>query len=200
MIRPLIHSRDPYEAAPKHQFDCWGWHSDHPYFKEIITEVRPQRILEIGSWLGASALHMAYICKQHGLETEIVCVDTWLGALEFWTNQTDVRYQRLALKNGYPTVYEQFRSNVIRQGFQSTITPFPITSDIAFRFFTEREIKFDLIYVDGSHDYPDVKRDIAGAVGCGGVVFGDDYDIDSVADAVTFHGGRPVDSPMWRIP
>jgi hypothetical protein len=202
MIRELIHKADPYAALPKQQYNNWGWHSDSPYFEQIIFEVRPLRILEIGSWLGASAIHMANICKALGLQTEIVCVDTWLGALEFWTNQDDTsRYEMLRLQDGYPSVYEQFRSNVIRSGLAGMITPFPITSDIAFRFFEEKGIKFDLIYIDGSHDYSDVKRDVHNACDTGAVVFGDDFDQESVSLATMLYGAKPTEHPpMWRIP
>lgn len=110
---------------------------------------------------------------------ELVCVDTWLGATEFYDSFEDpTRYQSLNLWNGYPQVYYQFLTNVRRRGFHEVVTPFPQSSVNAMRFLAKKDVKFDLIYIDGSHEYDDVYQDIEYAwplLRDGGILIGDDY-------------------------
>ena len=126
--------------------------------------------------------------ERAGLPGGVLGVDTWLGSLEFWTDKDDAsRYGSLELRHGYPTVYYQFLANIKRRGLQRRVVPFPQTSAIAARWLAQRGARAELIYVDASHDEPDVAADLAGywpLVAPGGVLFGDDYDWDSVKAAV----------------
>lgn len=183
-VRQLIHAVDPYIGLDieNHQPDLQGWGGDDPIFASLIEEIEPRNILEVGSWKGASALHMAKILNEKGLHgSEICCVDTWLGAVESWTNHEDPeRYKSLRLANGYPTVYYTFLKNVAVHGVQRVITPFPVPSTIAARFFVQNHVRFDLIYIDTSHDYEDVLSDVKRywpLVAPNGVLFGDDYGV-----------------------
>ncbi len=123
-----------------------------------------------------------------GLPTQIVCIDTWLGALEFWTDQADPeRYLSLQLRHGYPTVYYQFLANVCHQGLQDRIIPFPQTASIAALWFRYYGITADVIYLDASHEEEDVYQDLCNyweIVARNGVLFGDDYAWDGVRLAV----------------
>ncbi len=181
-VRPLIHRVDPYIALDMagHVADLQGWGHEHPIFARLLGELRPRFILEVGTWKGASAVHMGRLQRQLGIsDGEIVCVDTWLGALEFWTNHDDpTRYRSLNLTHGFPSVYYTFLKNVVAEAMSGVITPFPTTSGIAARFFKLHTLNFDLVYLDASHDYEDVAADIAAywpLVGAGGVLFGDDF-------------------------
>lgn len=178
--------------------DVQGWGSDAPIFRELIEQLRPRLIVEVGSWKGASALHMAAVCDALDLETRILCVDTWLGAYEFIGATSERDLQTL---HGYPRVYYQFLANVVRSGQQRRIIPFPQTSLIAARYLWHHQIRADLIYIDGSHDEQDVAADIHAywpLLRKGGVLFGDDYDsFEEVRQAVSasghvfeLHGGR----------
>ena len=61
---------------------------------------------------------MAQICRELGLEAEIVCVDTWLGNWQHWSRTEGVGSRvDLRLVNGYPNLYFQFLSNVVSQNF-----------------------------------------------------------------------------------
>jgi hypothetical protein len=145
-----------------------------------LEEVKPKLIIEVGSWKGASAVHMAQCLKDLGVQAKILCIDTWLGAIEFWGNKQDPqRYLSLGLKNGYPTVFYQFLANVVKSGFQDVIVPFPQTSVTAARWLRQQGVQADAIYVDGSHEEEDVFVDLCGywqVLAPGGIMFGDDYD------------------------
>jgi hypothetical protein len=189
-IRPLLHAVDPYESFDWQSFpdDPSGWGSDSTAFRELVAKTRPARIIEVGTWKGGSALTLAAAAADLGLEVEIICVDTWLGALEMWTDPADPeRYGALALKHGYPTLYYQFLANVCRAGRQAAITPFPVPSVTAAQWFALHGIRADLIYIDGSHEEEDVLQDLVSywdLVRPGGVIFGDDWSWDGVRLAV----------------
>jgi methyltransferase family protein len=159
--------------------DLGGWGSNAPIFLKLITQKQPTRIIEVGSWKGASAIHMAECCAALSLQTEIICVDTWLGALEMWTDMADsTRYGSLKRNYGYPTLYYQFLANVIKSGNAERIIPFPQTSIIAARALKKWGITADIIYIDGSHDEIDVTMDIEAytqILNQDGIMFGDDW-------------------------
>ena len=157
--------------------DRQGWNSDAPIFRRLIARVRPRLIVEVGTWKGASALHMAAVCDDLDMACPIVCVDTWLGAYEFIGSQDADR--DLMRIHGWPGVYYQFLANVVRAGQQDRIRPFPQTSLIAARWLWHHDIRADLIYIDGSHDAADVAADIQSytpLLSERGVLFGDDFD------------------------
>lgn len=175
-----VHTVDPWKDFPSDDYPDYvhGWNSGEELFGELIAEIRPALTIEVGTWLGASALHMANLNKQHATEGVILCVDTWLGSLEFWTRRDDPeRYQALRCEFGYPTVYRQFIANVIHAGMQDVIIPFPNTSEIAAAWVKDAGFKADLIYLDASHNYRAVVNDMRDwwkNLRPGGVLFGDD--------------------------
>lgn len=190
-VRAMLHAVDlyagfDYSALPQ---DLHGWGSESSAFRELVAAIRPRRIVEVGTWKGASAIHMAEVAAELGLEVEVICVDTWLGAVEFWTDQTDVtRYGSLRLKNGWPQVYYQFLANVCHRGQQHRIIPFPQTSANAALWMRMHGARAKLIYVDGSHEEDDVLADLIGwwdVLVPGGVMFGDDWSWDGVRLAVS---------------
>lgn len=190
----------------RYPLDLQGWRSQHPIFAELIARYRPRSIIEVGTWKGGSAIHMAGLTKEHCPGARIVCVDTWLGAQNFLfpDSHPDVDLHRL---HGWPMVYYQFLANVCHTGHQDVIVPFPTTSLIAARFLAAGGHGFDMIYIDGSHDTQDVFHDLEHYLPLlrdGGVMFGDDYDMPSVRTAVDMFINirkRPMrltpDGVMW---
>jgi predicted O-methyltransferase YrrM len=158
--------------------DLSGWNGNCKIFKTLIEKIKPSTIIEVGTWKGQSAINMANIIQQNNLNCNIYCVDTWLGALEFWGFACDTPDRNLLQKNGYPQIYYQFLSNVVHTNTQDIILPFPCTSLIAARFFKNKKISADLIYIDASHDEFDVYHDIKNYYSLlseNGIIFGDDY-------------------------
>lgn len=177
----LLHETNPYEGFDfqRYQLDLRGWGGQSPAFRKLILETKPRLIVELGTWKGASALKMAAVVRKEGLSTRILCVDTWLGALEFWTDHTDPdRYLSLELRHGWPTVYYQFLANVCHKHCQEQIIPFAQTTSIAALWLRCYGIVADMVYVDASHEEEDVYRDICDywdLLRNRGVLFGDDY-------------------------
>jgi hypothetical protein len=188
--RSMLHAVDPYDGfdASAWPQDLHGWGSETPAFREIITAVKPKLIVEVGTWKGASAIHMAEILAAEKIDAQILCIDTWLGALEFWNDLKDpTRYGSLKLKHGWPQVYYQFLANVVHRGQQSRITPFPQTSATGALWLRHFGVQAELIYVDASHEEDDVYADLIDywePLTPRGVIFGDDWSWDGVRLAV----------------
>lgn len=179
-IRNLLHKEDPYKGFfPAHEIDLHGWGGHSEVFFETIETIKPETIVEVGSWKGLSASVMAKKIQEMNLDCELVCVDTWLGATEFWENHNDKnRYESLNLQNGYPSVYYQFLTNMKELGLSEIVTPFPQTSTNAARFFKRKNLSAQLIWIDASHEFEDVLQDISSwweVLDVGGIMFGDDY-------------------------
>lgn len=190
-LKRAIHAVDPYAGFPYQEIarDLQGWGSQSPAFGALVERVKPRLIIEVGTWKGGSALEMAAHLDRLGLaETRILCIDTWLGALEMWGDQTDeTRHGSLALKFGYPQLYYQFLANVCHCGAQERIIPFPLPSVTAAQWLSLRGVRAELIYVDGSHEEEDVYADVVDywdLLAPGGVLFGDDYSWAGVKLAV----------------
>lgn len=151
-----------------------GWNGKSPIFKKLIEETQPKIIVEVGSWKGQSTITMAQAIKELGLDTKIICIDTWLGALEFYTIPTPER--DLMFKDGYPQVYYKFLENIREHGVDDIITTIPLPSNLGLQYLISKGTQADLIYIDGSHEYDDVMNDIVYANQLNPkVIFGDDY-------------------------
>jgi hypothetical protein len=157
--------------------DLQGWNGKSKLFGQLIGEIRPKTIIEVGTWKGQSAINMGTSVVDFNLNTKIFCVDTWLGAIEFLTTLSHTPERNLLLKNGYPQIYYQFLSNVVHHGLEDYILPIPNTSENGFRFLKSSNIMAEMIYIDASHEEDDVYKDICNyyELLSSGVIFGDDY-------------------------
>ena len=178
----LIHKNNPYESFDykRYPLDLQGWGSTDQNFQSLIEKIQPSLIIEVGTWKGGSAIFMAEYIKKLNLDCKIICIDTWLGAIEFYSDKNDSsRYVSLNFENGYPKVYYQFLANVMHKNLENIIIPFPQTSSLAARFLLLNHVQADMIYIDASHDEEDVYKDINNywqLLRKNGVIFGDDYD------------------------
>ena len=143
-------------------FDGHGWGSDSPAFRELI--LAENRGSSSRSALGKAAPLCTWpACwRRRNCPARSCAFDTWLGALEFWTDLADPeRYGSLRHEHGWPTVYFQFLANVCHRSLQHRIVPFPQTSAIGARSGSATTVsRGDLIYLDGSHEEDDVYQDV----------------------------------------
>ena len=142
-----------------------------------IEMKRPNIMIEVGSWLGWSAINSAKKLKAMGLTGSVViCVDTWLGDWQAW--EGNIAHNYLYYENGYPTLYQKFLSNVIQNGVQDYIYPLAFPSNIANIVLEKIGVKSDLVYIDGSHEALDVYYDCKNyysLLNTDGYLVGDDW-------------------------
>ena len=164
-----------FDPSP-YPYDPQGWFADTHVIDRIIDQVRPNLIIEVGTWKGLSALHMTRRALTHGEGASVICVDTWLGSSEHWLN--GAWKPMMELRFGRPTLYERFLANVIHAGLQNHIVPLPLPSRLAAVVLSKMGVVAPMIYLDGAHDEPSEREDIAAwwpLVFPGGVLVGDDY-------------------------
>jgi hypothetical protein len=144
------------------RIDLQTWGGDHPVLSYCVSKLRPDLILEVGSWKGGSAIQMANALKNNNIKGEVLCIDTWLGSPEHWcaSGKNQFWFDSLGVSNGYPTLFKTFMTNVISQNLQDYITPLPLPSESAYFVLKNLQIKSKMIYVDAGHEYESVYRDI----------------------------------------
>jgi hypothetical protein len=187
-IKTKIHQgHDPFLDYTPMAEDMQGWGSTDEAFAEVIGQIRPTTIIEVGTWKGCSAIHMAKTALEKGIprdQLEIVCVDTWLGSVEHYEFGN---LNEQCRKHGRPNFYDQFLSNVIHAGLSDVITPFPMDSINANECFQRWGFKADLIYIDAAHDYNSVKLDAfmwSEILRDGGYMLFDDWHFEPIRRAV----------------
>lgn len=202
----IFRGHDPYANFNTIGLDMQGWNSQVPAFEEVITEVRPSLIVEVGSWKGASAIHMARTCKRLGLNTHILCIDTFLGSVEHWSKE-DPNLPESRFLYGRPEIYKQFMSNVVLCGLSDSITAVPIDSINGAHLLKVYGILADIVYIDAGHDYDSVKADLRlykDIVRPGGILLGDDWFHPPIKAAVADTLGEVVtrswDKFSWKRP
>jgi predicted O-methyltransferase YrrM len=128
----------------------------------IFDTYNIQDTIEIGSWIGESSVFIASKVKNH-----LYCIDPW-------ELMPDQKYSQSS-RNLEGKIYKQFLSNIIHSKLENKITPIKAKSQEAVKTFTK---KVDLLYIDGSHDYKDVKHDIlewSKKLKPHGIICGDDW-------------------------
>ena len=155
------------------------------------TEILPGDVAS--SILGQAATPQALenLRRELGLDPEIICVDTWLGApnalMQTGTESQRAQFASLRMVNGYPMLYYTFLRNVVDAGLQDMITPLPQTSEGALRILNFHRVKADLVYLDASMEAGPLYRDLVyywKLVRPGGHLIGDDYKRDTVRAGV----------------
>lgn len=128
-----------------------GWNSESIVFKQVIEQIEPESIVEIGSWYGASAIHMASLTQ-----APIICVDTFLGSNEILWREKNVKNLITDIK----IIYEQFCANITYKNLNEQINALPMTSSSAAELFQTLNVEIDLIYLDAGHRYREVYADL----------------------------------------
>jgi len=162
---------EPYASINELPFDDHGWFGNQAQLDMIFRD-DIKVVIEIGSWLGKST---RYFAEKVGPQGKVYAIDTWLGSDLEREHQVDPR-----LKN----LYHLFLSNTKQSGYANIIIPMRMKSQEAA---SALNVKGDLVYIDGAHDYNSVYEDILAwkdHVNAGGILCGDDWDWKSVRDAV----------------
>ena len=189
-LREFVKSLELDAAAAKFDADAvganmQGWGSQSPLFAQVIETLKPREIIEVGTWKGASAIHMAKLATARQPDAVVLCIDTWLGSMQHW-DFDDVR-RDLDREHGFPRVYHHFLANVVKSGLKDNVFGLPLSSLTAAELLIKRGVQADLIYIDAGHAEREVFMDIDAfwpVLRTGGIMIGDDFSWPEVQRAV----------------
>lgn len=153
----------------------WFARTAKPFFDDVIRDLKPKKILEVGSYEGASA---CYLIENLGLtsDIEVHCVDHWEGGIEHQSGgaaQTNMRHVRSRFDQNIATAVKKIprKANVVIHGSYSDMA-------LANLLSQNKRNYFDFVYIDGSHQAADVLADGVLAfrlLRIGGIMAFDDY-------------------------
>jgi predicted O-methyltransferase YrrM len=178
VLGKLWRGYNPYYGFPHKTVnpDVQGWASQHRFLAETVATRRPNIIVEVGVWKGASVIELAKSIRANSLDAVVIAVDTWLGAWDHWAN--DHWHGELGFEFGFPTIYRTFLANVITAELQDVVIPLPLDSVNAQHTLERFEIFPDLVHIDGAHDFDTVVSDLThwwNLLTVGGTIIMDDY-------------------------
>lgn len=162
---------------------------------QMIPSINPTRILEIGSYEGASACYLIETLAKHQ-DIELHCIDTWEGGIEHQIGGN--------AESDMSAVEKRFLHNIqTAQGNASKkvdLTTHKGCSDIELSklIVSGMQNYFDFIYIDGSHQAPDVLFDALLSfklLKTGGIIAFDDY----LWQEQLAHGVDPIRCPKQAI-
>lgn len=175
LIDKLHKGKNPYTNFPAREWDG-AWYGDpgarRHIFHQAIDKAKPGLIIEVGSFVGESAIFMAGYLRDR--DAAILCVDTWYGGVDHYKGAPE----KINMHFGRPDLYYRFMSNVVQRGCEDRIVPLALDSINAARLLKWMGIQADMVYVDASHEESDVLRDYLffwELVKPGGVMLCDDW-------------------------
>ena len=155
---------------PDYQFTVDWFSKFIPIWEQLIAQKRPSRIVEIGAYEGRSSSYLIERCAQDG-PVDLCCIDTWQGGVD---NDPTIMGE----------VERRFDHNIAvavsRASHPVNVRKLKQMSNLglATLLAEEQGPTMDLIYIDGSHQAPDVLSDAVigfSLLKVGGLMIFDDY-------------------------
>lgn len=179
--------------------DVHGWFHHGDALLQLIEDHHPLRCVELGSWMGSSAIPIARLIHRWG--GILYCIDHWEGNPSFPPE----------LMRMVPTAQAAFRRNIANHRI-SNVTIYCSDSVKAAEGWPDGW--FDFVYVDACHEEKGVRADLDAwwrVLRPGGVIAGDDYGVErfsGLMDAwhsfgenkkINFQNGRGNDGLVWIV-
>jgi hypothetical protein len=134
-----------------------SWFDRHKaVWSSLLDELSPKRILEVGSYEGNSTTYLIEAIAGHR-DVEIHCIDSWEGGIEHRAGgSAEVDMSDVEARFHHNVQVARCRARhgvtvVLHKGFSNTQLPKLIAEG--------KQGYFDFIYIDGSHQAPDVLLD-----------------------------------------
>jgi len=155
-----------------------GWFDFGDIYAEAVTEAKDgARFVEVGTWCGRSAAYMAVEIVNSGKKIDFYCVDTWRGS-------PAPQYQEMVRQHG--SIFDAFMRSMGDGGVSEVVKPLISDSADAAHLFADHSL--DFVFIDASHDFDGVRRDVAAwlpKVRVGGVFAGHDAGCPGLLNAVS---------------
>ena len=143
-------------------------------YKKMVEKFSSgSHFVEVGTFLGKSAVYMAVEIINSGKLIKFDCIDHWLGSEEHKDND----------KVDVDNLYEDFLKNI--EPVKGIIKPVRGDSISASKLYKPNSL--DFIFIDASHDEQSVKADLTywmPRLKEDGIIAGDDIGNEGVANAV----------------
>lgn len=123
-------------------YSPWTGHKRFAY--DYVRFMEPEVVVELGSYYGCSAFSFLQAIKDGGSKTSFYAIDTWAG-----DDYTQNDYKE--------DIYGAYKSINDKCFSEADSIMLRMTFDEACLKFEEKSI--DLLHIDGSHSYEDVKHD-----------------------------------------
>lgn len=152
-----------------------NWFTYPKLYSEIVQRFPSgSKFAEVGVWKGKSAAYMCVEIANSGKDIEFYCIDNWLGSVEHQGNED------------LPRLFEIFTENM--KPVENYYTAMRMNSLDAVKNFENESL--DFVFIDASHEYEDVKNDIAAwipKVKNGGILAGHDFHHSPIKQALQYH-------------
>lgn len=118
------------------------WHDHLPFGYDLIAELRPRMLVELGTYSGLSFFCFCQSMAEHDIDGTCYAVDTWDG------DEHTGSYGE--------TIYQTVNKH-LRDYYRGLAYLLRMTFDEALGHFADASI--DLLHIDGLHTYEAVKHD-----------------------------------------
>lgn len=118
------------------------WHDHLPFGYDLIAELRPQKLVELGTYSGLSFFCFCQAMVAHHIDGTCYAVDTWTGDSHTGSYENEI----------YDSVNKH-----LRDYYRGVAYLMRMTFDDAVAHFDAESL--DLLHIDGLHTYEAVKHD-----------------------------------------
>ena len=130
------------------KIDGWWGEENALVYKKAINNIDDGGVfVEIGCYLGRSSCCAAEIIKKSKKEIKLFCIDHWKGSVDDSPAHKDYMPEK---------AYEIFLKNT--QEHHDILIPIKKSSTQASKDF--KDLSIDYVFIDASHDYKNVSKDI----------------------------------------
>jgi len=201
LLAVLYQDRNPFSLAANVQPEYRKTFSNlrHEDAALALSLTNASLWVEVGSFLGRSAITTAEVIKKQRTGTQVVCIDPWTGAVGQWLwhgipSLREPGYQdfdHLQMDtDGAVRLYEKFLANIVGVGHQDVILPLRASSIVGMKLLISLHAKGllahrpQVIYLDSAHEMDETYLELTVAwelLAPGGVLMGDDWSWNAVA-------------------
>ena len=164
-----------------HKLRGWFNSNKENWYKNLVSNVKNGKIIEIGVYGGASILSIADLCIKNNVQ--VIGIDPW-DTIELYNEKT-LKPQEL---KGYRKIMKGHFDNLTKIIDAEKYNHITLVKDFSLNAVTEiLDNSIELIYIDANHSYTEVLKDIQAwypKVKKGGILCGDDFAWEGVKKAV----------------
>jgi hypothetical protein len=147
----------------------------YAFFKHMLACANIRKLLILGVYHGRDIAYLMDNARHLGRPLQVVGVDKFSDdfCADWPKERQSLNWQQAGF--GTPPSFEAAKAHLARLGLADTVT---VVQERDEAFLAKCTDRFDAIYIDTSHDYDTVARqirDVAGLLTEDGLICGDDY-------------------------